>query len=127
MEVIKTLQPGQQGTIRYKKRFGDRLVCVRYRQDKNKKCRYTTVELVVEKRSIKASKYSEANLHPNRHVWIRIFFGEIEYRKQIMEMGGKWNDEKKLWKLPWGKTQALGLESRMVNSYSKNKSRNRNK
>ncbi len=127
MEVIKTLQPGQPGTRRYQNRFGKRLVCVRYRQDKNKKCRYTTVELVMEERPIQAGYHPGINPHPNRHVWIRISYEEIEYRKQIKQMGGKWDNEKKLWKLPCKEVQALGLESRIINRGLGDVSKNGNK
>jgi len=48
MEVVKTLRPGDSGTKKLTERFGDRLVCVRYRKDGDKKRRYTTIELIVD-------------------------------------------------------------------------------
>jgi hypothetical protein len=47
-EVIKTLRPGQPGTKRFVKKFGNRLVCVRYRVNQNRRVRSTTVELLVD-------------------------------------------------------------------------------
>jgi len=50
MEVEKTLRPGAQGTGKYMNRFGDRLVCVRHRIDRELGKRYTTVELILDER-----------------------------------------------------------------------------
>ncbi|MDF1556268.1 MAG: hypothetical protein P1P84_24585 [Deferrisomatales bacterium] len=46
MKVGQTLTPGQRGTRRYQDRYGERLVCVRYRYDEATGRRYTTVELI---------------------------------------------------------------------------------
>ena len=40
MDVRVTLKPGQKETRRLATRYGDRLVCVRYRYDKVKRKRY---------------------------------------------------------------------------------------
>ncbi len=48
MEVIKTLSPGVNGTKRYVKLYGDKLVCVRYRIEKSTGDRFTTIELIVD-------------------------------------------------------------------------------
>jgi hypothetical protein len=48
METRLTRQPGQNGTKRLVERFGERLVCVRYRYDAEHGRRYKTVELIVE-------------------------------------------------------------------------------
>lgn len=114
MEVIKTLQPGQHGTKRYQNQYGEQLVCVRYRQDENKKYRYTTVELLISKRPILGGYFPEISPHPNSLVWIKIPFKDIEHRKKIIQMGGQWSNDKKMWKLLCRKVRELGLESRIV-------------
>ena len=43
-----TLAPGQNGTKKLARRFGQRLICVRYRYDDATKRRFKTVELVVD-------------------------------------------------------------------------------
>jgi len=48
MDVIKTLNAGTPGTRRYQRKFGDDLVCVRYRTDEAGRRRLTTVEIIVE-------------------------------------------------------------------------------
>jgi hypothetical protein len=45
---MKTLQPGQPGSRRWLKRYGDRLACVRYRGNPKRRVRSTTVEIIVE-------------------------------------------------------------------------------
>jgi hypothetical protein len=47
-QVIKTLRPGAAGTRKWAKKFGRRLVCVRYRGDVKRRKRLTTVEIVVD-------------------------------------------------------------------------------
>ncbi|TNE48749.1 MAG: hypothetical protein EP343_15175 [Deltaproteobacteria bacterium] len=48
MQVKLTLKPGQPGTVRLTKQYGERLIAVRYRYDKASQKRYKTVELIVE-------------------------------------------------------------------------------
>jgi len=49
---IKTrliLKPGQKGTKRLTDKYGDALVCIRFRYDAESRQRLKTVELIVEK------------------------------------------------------------------------------
>lgn len=46
--VLRKLSPQQVGALKLARRFGDLLVCVRYRHDPDRQVRYTTVELVVD-------------------------------------------------------------------------------
>jgi hypothetical protein len=46
MEARLKLKPGQNGTKTLLARFGERLVCVRYRYDEERSLRFTTVELI---------------------------------------------------------------------------------
>ncbi len=48
MRTRLTLHPGQDGAKQLCVQYGDRLVCVKYRYDEQKKRRYKTVELIVE-------------------------------------------------------------------------------
>lgn len=48
MRTRLTLIPGQNGTKSLLERYGDRLVCVRYRYDEKKEKRYKNVELIFE-------------------------------------------------------------------------------
>ena len=42
------LNPGQKGTKKLHQKYGDQLVCIRYRYDPEQKKRYKTVELIIE-------------------------------------------------------------------------------
>ncbi len=46
----RTLRPGDKGTKKLIEKFGDQLLCVRYRYDHLEQVRYKTVELVIERR-----------------------------------------------------------------------------
>ena len=46
--VVKRFSATQPGALKLARRFGDALVCVRYRHDPEGRYRYTTVELVVD-------------------------------------------------------------------------------
>jgi hypothetical protein len=48
MQTRLTLQPHQRGAKQLLAKYGDRLVCVRYRYDFEQKRRLKTVELIVE-------------------------------------------------------------------------------
>ena len=46
--VVKSLSPGAPGTKQWQERYGDRLVRVRYRGNRKRRVRSTTVEIIVE-------------------------------------------------------------------------------
>ena len=48
MEIRLTLRPGMAGTKKLLERYGERLVCVRYRYDRATGRRVKTAELIVE-------------------------------------------------------------------------------
>lgn len=102
--VIKRLKPGAPGTKRLVERFGDALLCVRYRHDPLRKCRQTTVELLVEERPEK----------PEKKAWIRVAYNDTELRLRVKEAGGVWHPERKLWLVSVKKIKAYKLETRMV-------------
>jgi hypothetical protein len=43
-----TLKPAQKGTKHLEEKYGERLVCVRYKYDEKARKRFTTVELIEE-------------------------------------------------------------------------------
>ncbi len=114
MDVLKTLKPGDNGTKRLSSRYGDRLVCVRYRQDKARNRRYTTVEIIVDEGPIEQNKLYR--LAPEeRGLLVNIFIAhqDSETRAKVLEAGGVYQPESKLWKLALGKVVKLGLIDRM--------------
>jgi len=55
MKTHTHLKPGQKGTRRLVEKYGDALLCVRYRYDEIRGVRMKTVEIVVEERPGKAA------------------------------------------------------------------------
>ena len=114
MDVIKTLKPGDSGTKRLSARFGDRLVCVRYRKDESTNRRFTTVELIVDEGPIEQNKlYRLAPEERTMVVTVFVAQGDNDTRAKVIEAGGYYIEERKLWALALGKVVKLGLISRM--------------
>ena len=117
MRVRQTLRPGDPGTKKLVERYGDRLLCVRYRYDAAGETRYTTVELVVDaaKRVARAPRpTARPPLDPDPMVGVRIFFREAELRERAKAAGAIWRPRHKLWEMPWRTARALGLAARIV-------------
>jgi hypothetical protein len=108
LKTTDTLRPGERGTRRLVAEHGDRLVCVRYRCDPERRKRYKTVELIV----------AEADWipppGPDDLVQIRVAFGEEALRQRVKQAGGRWLPDSKSWELPLRVVEELGLEHRLV-------------
>ncbi|MBI4989193.1 MAG: hypothetical protein HZC23_10270 [Rhodocyclales bacterium] len=104
--IVKKLHPNQKGTRRLSARFGDHLVCVRYRTDPDSGRRFTTVEIVVEERT-------PATPAPS-HKLIRIGWEETRLRDIVKARGGIWMRNKKLWKVPANAVRELKLSKRVI-------------
>ena len=106
MRVGQTLRPGQRGTRRYVERYGDRLVCVRYRYDEARQRRLTTVELVAD--------VGPWMPRAGTVVGVRVAWGEAEVAQRVKSAGGIWDARQKVWRLRAGDVRRLGLADRMV-------------
>src|SRR5437867_12868840 len=89
-----TLHPHQRGAKQLLAQYGNRLVCVRYRYDKQQKKRFKTVELIVEESQWEPDPYqrSTASL-----VYVRVAASEVEVRRQVKSAGGEM--ESAAWRL----------------------------
>ena len=111
MRTRLTLHPHQDGAKQLRDRYGERLVCVRYRYDETKKQRWKTVELIIDK--------SEGEPPPllrrdDTLVALQVTAREREVRQQVKAAGGKWKPRELVWELPYGQVVALGLTGRIV-------------
>lgn len=104
--IVKKLNPDQKGARRLAERFGERLVCVRYRTDPESGRRFTTVEIVVEERKPAAPEPASA--------LVRVGWNETELRRAIKAEGGVWLQDRKLWRVPRTAVRALKIQSRVV-------------
>jgi hypothetical protein len=108
----KILKPNQPGTKKWVEKYGESLVCVRYRYDEQNKRKLKTVELIVEE-----SKWEKRMdiIPSNKMMPLKINFEETGIRSLVKSAGGKWNSNKKVWELSQGQIISLGLEKRIIN------------
>ncbi len=113
METRLTLRPGAPGTKRLAKRYGERLVRVRYLYDEARGRRVKTVELVVEE-----TPWRGRPRRPRRDdhdlVHVRIGWRETELRLAVKKAGGTWRPAQKTWEITWQTVRALGIRHRVV-------------
>jgi hypothetical protein len=106
--VVKKLSPSQFGALKLARRFGDALVCVRYRQDEQGTRRYTTVELLVEEAPILKRR------NDSDPVGVRIGLQESALRRQAIAHGATWDSKSKLWRMPRKTARLLKLTERVL-------------
>jgi hypothetical protein len=112
-----TLRPGQKGTKRLAEKYGDRLICVRYKYDERTERRYITVELIEEGADWASEPKKAARPDarpPSQRLGIRVEYWETEVQAKIKAAGGIWRPRQKLWEMEYKDIMALGLESRIV-------------
>ncbi len=98
MKTRARLNPGQNGTKRFVEKYGDSLVCVRYRYDAQNGKQYKTVEIIVSESNWTPppAKYPDSAL-----VSLKIGIKETALQEQLRAVGGRWDREKKLWFVPY--------------------------
>ncbi len=111
MRARAKLQRGQPGTKALVQIYGDRLVCVRYRYDRERRKRYKTVELIVDEAAWEPPHQVPA---PETLVYVRVAWGEAAVARVIKEAGGQWHRGYKLWSLPYGQVERLNLLDRLA-------------
>lgn len=100
-----TLAPGANGTKKLVERYGDRLVCVRYRYDRERRRRIKTVELIED----------ESPWMPPAQIYlVKIGYEEAALREKVKAAGGRWNGMKKVWLMTGFEVRRLELEDRVV-------------
>ncbi len=110
-QSTRKVLPGQPGTKKLLDKYGDRLVCVRYRYDIENRKRSKTIEIILEESDwCKDTKRIPAN----KIIKLKIVYGETHLGRLVRAAGGRWNRKKKLWELPYGEAMALGLKDRIV-------------
>ncbi|MBI3042151.1 MAG: hypothetical protein HYY78_04910 [Betaproteobacteria bacterium] len=117
METRLSLVPGQNGTKRLLAKYGEQLVCVRYRYDPRHRVRHKTVELVVETTSWNPRERS-ARRKPQDRVAVRIEYSETALHERIKTAGGTWRPNQGLWEVDWKAVRELGLHGRVVDQDS---------
>lgn len=101
--VAKRFSATQAGALKLARRFGDALVCVRYRHNPEGSYRYTTVELVVDEAPV------ARRADPDATVMVHVAFGDTKLQKLARTHGARWDDRKRLWAMPRRAAKKLGL------------------
>lgn len=107
MKTRAILKPGQNGTKKFVEKYGDTLVCVRYRYDAEKRKQYKTIEIIVSESdwTPPPSRFSDSML-----VSLKIGIKETAAQEQVKAVGGRWDREKKFWYVPYGCIAGTKLE-----------------
>jgi hypothetical protein len=113
METRLSLATGQSGTKKLVTQYGDRLVCVRYRYDTQRKVRHKTIELIVETTPW-APRMRNARRELTDMVLVRIGYSEAALREGVKAAGAIWRHKHKLWELDWKTAREFGLQERVV-------------
>lgn len=105
------LKPGQKGTKALVEKYGDTLVCVRYRYDEASRTRIKTVELIVERKELSPV---QEKIGENLLVPVQIEFRETVLKEMAKKMGGRWDPEVRLWYIQFGNVKGTELEKHIV-------------
>ena len=107
MKTRLILKPGQRGTKSLVEKHGDSLLCVRFRYDAKLRQRLKTIELIVEKTewTPPPPQYASDTLVP-----LRIEATDMPARLLAKAAGGRWNPEKHLLFVKYGKIAGTSLE-----------------
>ena len=95
------------GTKRLLEKFGEQLVCVRYRIDRLNQKRFTTVELIVDEKPY----FSRTSA---LRVWVKINYEETNLRQQAKQAGAKWLLKEKAWEMDYDTAKKLRLKHRII-------------
>lgn len=107
MKTRARLKPGQNGTKKFVEQYGDALVCVRYRYDAVTRKQFKTIEIIVSESdwTPPPAKYPDSALVP-----LKIGIKETAAQQQVRAVGGRWDQGKKLWFVPYGCIAGTKLE-----------------
>jgi len=91
--------------------YGDNLICVRYRYDKQKNLKLKTIEVIVEEQHW---EMDTKRIPHNKCLAIKVYYNETHLKNVVKSAGGKWNQTKRAWILPYAEIVNLGLEGRII-------------
>ena len=121
LDVRKTLRPGERGTRKLLKLYGEDLVAVRYRHDEAAGIRLKTAEIVVARAKLRRSK----SLPPSALVYARVEPWEKPLHEKLKKGGARWDPDLRLWRMRYDTALALGLRRRILKSLPKPESGHR--
>ena len=84
---------------------------MRYRYDETGRTRIKTVELIVERKDLPATRHSTAD---DALVPVQISYGERELGKMAKTLGGTWDPDVRLWYIRYGAIKGTDLEKHIL-------------
>lgn len=92
-------------------KYGDSLICVRYRYDEESRTRVKTLEIVVDKKDWTPlpPRFALDGIVP-----VRIAFTESAFKQMARASGGRWDPEARLWLIPYSKIKGTTLEKHII-------------
>ena len=107
MRAQVTLQRGQNGTKKLLVRYGDQLVCVRYRYDEARQGRLKTVELIVEETPWRPQHAASKGA---MMVGVRVGLQKVSLQREVKLAGGRWNPTRRVGEVRRDQALKLGLQ-----------------
>ncbi len=104
--VSKTMQVDTPGAVKLTRKYGDALVCVRYRVSPDGSERITTIELEVDRATIERKA--------NPVVAVKIYASETKLTAMAKAKGARFNEKTRLWRMHQNDAHALGLGKRIA-------------
>src|SRR4029434_244287 len=103
MRTLLHLKPGQKGTKQLLAQYGDRLICVRYRYDAQRKKRFKTVEILVAERDWEPPR---PRFGHDQIVGLRVPVADVAVRERVKQAGRAWDPPRRVWELRYDRTVA---------------------
>jgi len=113
MKAYAHLKPGQYGTKQLLEKYGESLLCVRYRFDETRGMKLKTVEIIVDEKPLRRPRFKDDDLVP-----VHVAYDETELRQQLRAMRGRWDAERKLWYVRYGLIRGTPLAERLAELYA---------
>ena len=104
--VAKTMQADTRGAIKLSRKYGDALICVRYRISPDGNKRITTVELEVDR--------AEVQKKSNPLVLVKIYASERKLTIMAKAKGARFNAKTRLWRMHQNDAHTMGLGQRIA-------------
>ena len=107
MKTRLILKAGQKGTKKLSEKYGEALVCVRFRYDAKTRQRLKTIELIVETRpwDPPEPKHTAEELVP-----LIIKASNLTLRAEVKAAGGRWDPVRQVWYVKYGRIAGTKLE-----------------
>lgn len=107
------LKPGQKGTKRLLEQYGESLLCVRYRYDKNRGVRLKTVEIIVDEKPWQQPFcFHDGDMAP-----VAVGYDETDLRERLRKLKARWDPQEKVWLVPYRLIRGTELETRIPEEY----------